>query len=388
MVERKYKKPPFTLKRNNGRTLVEQATDGIRRAILSGYYRSGETLPPVRMLATMLGVSRIVTNEVVDRLADEGLIDPRPRLGSMVLSPNVRVWHGGVQCVDRNNPGSFYPNFLASELRRRLIGFGYTFTQLAVMKDETGRYDFSALDEATDGSVNLTLLMFNEPAIERRLSELGHPFAVIGKNACHRSGCVGNIRFHRDAVVPDFVLHCRTAGVRRVLQVGQIVADTQAVPALHRAGVDAEEWVIRPPYGIRPECVERAALEAFDVRLAKGTDWLPDVLFFTDDFVARGAFTALRDHNLRIPEDVRVVTWANRGNCPVLRCQLTRMEMDPVAHGETIARCVASYLKGSGFPEGIVVGPRYIAGDSFPEHDCGRSKVSVGKQTKEKEQAK
>ena len=385
MAEQKYKKPPFELKRNNGRTLVEQATDGIRRAIVSGYYRPGDVLPPVRMLAAMLGVSRIVTNEVVARLAAEGLVDPRPRLGSMVLAPNVRVWRGCVQFVYRNNPGSFYPNFLASELRRRLIGAGYMFTQLSVMKDEAGRYDFSALDEATDGNVDLTLLMFNEASIERHLSELGRPFAVIGKGACHRKGCAGNIRFHREAVVPDFVLHCRMAGVRSVLQVGQIAADTQAVPALRRAGVEAEEWVIRPPHGIRPDCVERAALVAFDARLAKGTDWLPDVLFFTDDYVARGAITSMRDHDLRIPGDVRVVTWANRGNCPVQRRPLTRMEMDPIAHGETIARCVVSYLKGSGFPEGITVGPRYVMGNSFPEPGCGVLKVSNDRGPKQKE---
>ena len=89
--------------------MVEQATDGIRRAIVSGYYQPGDILPPVRMLAAMLGVSRIVTNEVVARLAAEGLVDPRPRLGSMVLAPDVRVWRGCVQFVYRNNPGSFYP---------------------------------------------------------------------------------------------------------------------------------------------------------------------------------------------------------------------------------------------------------------------------------------
>ena len=141
----------------------------------------------------------------------------------------------------------------------------------------------------------------------------------------------------------------------------------QTVPALRRAGVDAEEWVIPPLDGIRPECVERAALEAFDIRLGLGAGWLPDVLFFTDDYVARGAITALSEYGLRIPDDVRVVTWANRGNGPVMRLPLTRMEMDPIAHGETVARCVVTYLRDGGFPAGVYVGPRYIAGLSFPE---------------------
>ena len=368
MPNESYKRPPFALKRNDEHTFVEQATDGIRRAIAIGYYRPGEVLPPVRVLAEMLGVSRIVTNAVVAQLAKEGLVDPRPRLGVMVLGPTSKMWHGCVQFVYRNNPGSFYPNFLASELRRRLIGEGYVFTQLAVMREASGRYDFSALDMATDRSINLSLLMFNDAAIERHLSELGRPFVVIGKKTSRRKGCVGNVRFHRDAVVSEFVLHCRAAGVKRVLQVGQLPADTQAVTALRRAGVEAEEWVIPPLDGIRPECVERAAMEAFDARLGRGIGWLPDVLFCTDDYVARGAITALYEHGLRIPDDVRVVTWANRGNGPVMRLPFTRMEMDPIAHGETIARCVMSFLKGGGFPEKICVGPRYIAGFSFPEH--------------------
>ena len=367
MSKGSYKIPPFALKRNDSHTFVEQATDGIRRAIAMGYYRPGDVLPSVRNLAEMLGVSRIVTNAVIAQLAKEGLVDPRPRLGVLVLGPTIKKWHGCVQFVYRNNPGAFYPNFLASELRRRLIGEGYVFTQLAVMRDASGRYDFSALDMATDRSINLSLLMFNDAVIERRLSELGRPFAVIGKNACRRKGCVGNVRFHREAVVSDFVLHCRMAGVRSVLQIGQIPADTQAVLALRRSGMKAEEWVIPSLDGIRPECVERAALEAFDVRLGRGTEWLPDVLFFTDDYVARGAITALYEHGIRIPDDVRVVTWANRGNGPVMRLPFTRMEMDPIAHGETIAHCVVSYLKDGGFPEGMYVGPRYVIGFSFPE---------------------
>ena len=106
MPKRAYKRPPFALRRNDAHTFVEQATDGIRKAIAMGYYRPGEVLPPVRDLAEMLGVSRIVTNAVIARLAKEGLVNPRPRLGVMVLGPSSTVWHGCVQFVYRNSPGS------------------------------------------------------------------------------------------------------------------------------------------------------------------------------------------------------------------------------------------------------------------------------------------
>ncbi|MBQ6246331.1 MAG: substrate-binding domain-containing protein [Kiritimatiellae bacterium] len=57
--------------------------------------------------------------------------------------------------------------------------------------------------------------------------------------------------------------------------------------------------------------VQRATDE-FAARLAKGRKWLPDLLFFRDDHLATGALVALSVAGVRIPEDVRVVTWANR----------------------------------------------------------------------------
>ena len=100
--------------------------------------------------------------------------------------------------------------------------------------------------------------------------------------------------------------------------------------------------------------------------IAKGKDWLPDLLFFADDVQASGALMALQHHGVRIPEDVKVVTWANHGLGPVFWKSLARMEMDPYAHGATIAQYVLSFLRGHGLPDDAAIGPRYIDGDTFP----------------------
>ena len=75
---------------------------------------------------------------------------------------------------------------------------------------------------------------------------------------------------------------------------------------------------------------------------------------------------ALQHHGVRLPEDVKVVTWANHGLGPVFWKSLARMEMDPYAHGATIAQYVLSFLRGHGLPDDAAIGPRYIDGDTFP----------------------
>ena len=65
-VPSKSRFPLFAATRTDGRTLVEQAADVLRQAVLTGFYRPGERLPPMRALCRAAGVSMIVMNEVVE----------------------------------------------------------------------------------------------------------------------------------------------------------------------------------------------------------------------------------------------------------------------------------------------------------------------------------
>ena len=68
---------------------------------------------------------------------------------------------------------------------------------------------------------------------------------------------------------------------------------------------------------------------------------------------------------VRIPEDVRVVTWANRDLSPAYVKPLTRMELDSAAIGERFAGCVLEYLSTGTFPKDVIVGPKYVRGETF-----------------------
>jgi len=112
---------------------------------------------------------------------------------------------------------------------------------------------------------------------------------------------------------------------------------------------------------------QKAADEFWSLLKRKGRDWLPDVLYLGDDYLAAGAVTALLTAGVRIPEDVRVVTWANKGSgCgPVFVKPFTRIEVDTAAHGRKVAECVLSYLRTGEFPDGSVIAPQYVLGETF-----------------------
>jgi DNA-binding LacI/PurR family transcriptional regulator len=91
----------------------------------------------------------------------------------------------------------------------------------------------------------------------------------------------------------------------------------------------------------------------------------PDVILFTDDYAAQGGLIALKALGLRIPEDVAVVTHANKGHGPFWEKPLTRLEMDPVAHGKTLAAAIAGYLRGEPFPQNLRLGSVWREGETF-----------------------
>ena len=89
----------------------------------------------------------------------------------------------------------------------------------------------------------------------------------------------------------------------------------------------------------RTRCPQRAAA-------AWGQAALPDLVYFSDDYLCVGALAAFVAAGIRVPDDVRVVTWANSGNGPFYATELTRTEMDPQGDADKVATAVLARLEG------------------------------------------
>ncbi len=358
---------PFSVNRSEGRDLTSQMADGLRRAIVGGYYKAGQALPTLEEFSSGLGVSMNVARAAMRKLAQEGLILPRRHVGSVVQQLGAKKRRGHVLIV-QDGTASSHTNVLVGEARATLSRLGYLVSTVVVFKDADGRYDMQPLEVELRNTVNLSILVKNRPAIERVLVRSGIPFMAYGGRRCRSANFVGQVRIET-LPLENTVRECVSHGISRVLIVCAWLSYDSILPLFTKAHIAAEEWRIDcAARENSDEIVQRSGLEAFTERFRReGRGWLPELLIFPDDdFLAAGCLMALLADGVRVPEDVRVVTLANKGIGPVFVKPLTRFEIDPRLFGAQIAQYACNYLNGQGIPEDAAVFPVYVSGDTFP----------------------
>ena len=85
-----------------------------------------------------------------------------------------------------------------------------------------------------------------------------------------------------------------------------------------------------------------------------------------DDYLAMGAIAALLESGVRIPEDVRLVTYYNKGFGPILTKTLARIEGDPESSARECVRGIVEWFKTDRFPELKLPQAVYVRGETFP----------------------
>ena len=205
MTGMKRKPLPFSVNRNDARSLVDQVADGMRQAIVSGHGRVGDELPSTRELVPLLGVSHIVTRAALSRLSDEGYVLTRHGLHPMVRDRGAKQWIGHVVLVCPEGDDNYLQTILAGALRDRLLAAGYLFTQICVRRDQDGKFDFSYLDAALSRSVDLAIVMYDHVESFRHLARKGIPYAALRDVPEMPKGAVGFTHLNLNMAVETFV---------------------------------------------------------------------------------------------------------------------------------------------------------------------------------------
>ena len=341
---------PFEMDRAQRGTLAEQMADGLRKAIHAGIYRKGDRLPAVRDLVARFGVSSRVPVAAFKILSNEGLVDAVPHKGCTVRELRSPVWKGHALCIIPSGDFSYSVAMLAGCVRSALNGAGYLLTQVTVPRAENGNLDMGLLDYALQQHVDFAVLLGDSRRLAARLERAEVPFVSQVFESCdtHKM-CRGVYMEDMCAAYRNFAACCRARKEKRVICVVKRPGESAAVSeALGNAGIAAEEWCLNPKRQGRGrlEILRRTAFNAFDARLAEGRGWLPDVLYFNDDYLATGAMIALCAHGVRFPQDVRMATVVNVGNAPVFPGGFDRFELDQEQCGLMIAEAALACLSG------------------------------------------
>lgn len=377
-VKKALRRLPFRIERQAGKTLTDQVTEGLRHAIVTGHFKPGAVLPTKLEMAAELGVNDITVRRALAMLKHEGVVAPKPRRGILVCDRGRHAWRGHVLFCSWSGPDMYYHTVQAAEITKRLHAHGYLVSDLHLdgAAHDSHYPELKAILETR--SVDLVLceggawIEFRpgELTFSQVLARSGIPFIHLDSlRPSDLDGATAGVALSAEAAYRALAAHCRECGIRRALLV---VPGRSSDPFRHplvakvmRAAGLTCEWLEAPKVeGVRsPEGTERGGLVAMK-RWLDGRPALPDLLYFDDDFIARGGLLALAQRGIRIPDDVQVATWANRGLGPVFDKPLTRIEMDPVAHGIAIAERVLAHLEHGNGAKSVELTPEFIVGET------------------------
>ena len=362
---------PFQVDHSLRVKIATQVTDGLRMAILTGFYKPGDILPKVLEFTHGLHVSLRAPLAAYRALKREGLISPRRGLGTVVVGPKADVFHGRVVIVRPYDNPYYYNAAVEAGLLRRLTAAGYAVAIVSALPigghgdvEGRGRFDVRQLAAALRQNTSLAIILSSVPPIERAVAATGTPYFVLGVDKPAADGCVGSAPIDIDSALPGVLERLRERKVRSLVQMGIRQMDLMDAEALRGACESYEELAGWPKHveRVTQEDIVRAAYDFFRERYRTKSD-LPDAFLFTDDYLARGALLALLASGIRTGRDVLVITLANRGNLPVHSDPIDLILHDPASHADIIADALIAYLDTGAAPGTIMLESTFVAGE-------------------------
>ena len=344
-------------------SLADELYAFFKDEIAYGRIGAGASFPTIMELAAATGLTFRVARGVVERLAREGYVKSRPRVGTVVLPREITALRGRVLFVLPDvDACSYHVTTIADALRQRLGAAGFAFS--TVVFSHAPRIGLAFLKHELSRLPDIVIAMYSTPPVRKCLADAGVKSVFIYGSAPSEKKCRW-IRFSAAEAIASFVEHCVRAGVKRVMQVRFEGNETpDAHRALKAAGIESSWKTVPRMDGLgRYEGIERSAYNVF---LNMPSAKFPDVLLFWDDFVAQGALTAFLNRGVRIPGDVKVVTLSNRGLGPVYPESLTRFECDAAEAGEKVSAFALALLAKGRLPPTPVISPHYVFGSTFP----------------------
>ena len=274
-------------------------------------------------------------------------------------------WKGHVLIIYPNITPVFYKSVIEMRVSDMLQRNGYLATRLMLVGGEKEGYDFSQFDLVLKQPISFVLVLGDRPKIFRRLALAGVPYVGFVNTLRTPAGAVGSIHYDRHATDGELADYCRKSGVKTLVQVGWYRSmDFMKRSAFSRFGIRLEtrKIVCRRNVEEGVGALVRAAYKAFD-------GWRPTgnghALFFIDDYIARGAMTAMIENGLRIGEDIRIGALSNKGIDLVFGKDITRIEANPRSDAAKTFNAIQSYLNTGTFPEGVTASPVFVPGETL-----------------------
>lgn len=341
-------KLPFTVDRNAPTALVAQIVDGVLSAIRAGTLKPGDRLPPIQEMAAELEVSHLTIRHAFHQLADLGEVVARRRSGIHIKDSGKNLWSAHVLlmpfCVD-----TYYFSVVNHSVQSRLNDAGIR-TSWAMINGQEYQQGLPHVKAMLDTQhVHLGVIFGSTEMVGDEFTKRGIPLVALSSPA-HENGCVARVEFDHSSALHDLAAHCRAAGTSTATVLFPTIGATSILPIFEAAGLSCRALTGTPSIRVGgPEDMEKTGYE-LTRELFTSHAPLPDLLYFSDDYLCRGGLVAILESGVRVPAQLQIASHSNRGNVPVFPLPLTRIEVDPRKVAETVVLQVTRALGNDSRP--------------------------------------
>lgn len=334
--------------------LTTQMSDGIIVAIERGIWKPGDILPTAKEWQAALGVGAYVPRAAMKRLSERGVLIVKKHVGGIVTGRGVHRWKGRVAFITTTTRVSFHENAHAFALQSIFENAGWEFVHIPIpeSQEDDADLDVSPLKRHIAHGIDFAICFTGSRQIATALSKTGvrHIFTGGTGREFSSAEAVINLEGNSQRAAMQLARNWTGLKVRDALIVDfEHVMPRTITSTLFSSGIRFRQIVVkRPDSRDYLKDIQQAGLDAIANFFAteKNRANPPDAIFFYDDYLANGGLIALAATGLRVPEDIRVATLANKGLGPVWFKPLTRLEYDPVENARLIGNYVLKLLAG------------------------------------------
>lgn len=307
------------IRRNQGITVALQIKQQVYWLVASGKLPVGEKLPPIRELASQLGLNLHTVRNAYHLLEAEGIVETRPGRGTRVLAYNPRkiteasldfFSHTiGVIVPSWSNP--FYHEFLAgveeiTEVNQSLIFLCNTHDDDAILWRDFSRLAAKQVDGILVASHDI--YQFLPEDLDHQAASHNLPVVTVDYPGCRGYG----VQIDLESVGYMATRHLVEHGHQRIglITFNPLVPNVEPIVkgyqrALAEAKLKLSEDLIAVVPGFDKACGEQGA-----IRLLTNPR-PPSAIFACSDLIGLGAMEAAVRIGLRIPEDLAVIGFNN-----------------------------------------------------------------------------
>ena len=333
------------------RCLSDKIAETLRRELADGLWRAGARLPALGVLQKRFGAGEYAVRRALRRLRDEGLLVLRQNTGAVVSERAAPPWKGRVLFIDLGAHGSYFEQTILLRLSSRFCAVGWDFVPVGIAGAHDGDANLAPLLRQLANGATFALGLSSSRQIAACLAAANVPYAALDFGPVGTSRAKAAIQPDTRRAFADMAAAMRARGIRRVVEFDtERRIDRECKLAMFSAGLEVRRilcrWDDESPWTLVD--VRRCGHDAVAkfLAVARNRRNLPDAILFDDDYLASGGLVALLEAGLRIPEDIKVATFCNRGDEPVAAVSLARIEGDPIVCADAAADYVLAVLAG------------------------------------------